>query len=69
MRIGDVYNRGSVVLGAEDGPQFWLLVTTGPRRGQVWLVAGVGVGPVPGDEAWGFLEWVRRWHVGDGWWN
>ena len=69
VRIADVYNRGSVVLGAEDGPQFWLLVTTGPRRGQVWLVTDVGAGPVPGDEAWGFLEWVRRWHAGDGWWD
>lgn len=69
VRADDVYNCGSVVLGAEDGPQFWLLVTTGPCRGQVWLAADVGARPVPGDEAWDFLEWVRRWNSGRGWWD
>ncbi|GAA2470875.1 hypothetical protein GCM10010406_03070 [Streptomyces thermolineatus] len=68
-RIDAVYTRGSVVLGSEDGQSFWLLVTTGPRRGEVWMVADVGAVPVPGDEAWGFEQWVRRWHAGDGWWD
>jgi hypothetical protein len=68
-RIDAVFTRGSVVLGSEDGQSFWLLVTAGPRRGQVWMVAGVGAIPVPGTEAWGFAEWVRRWHSGDGWWD
>ncbi|MGW1006979.1 SMI1/KNR4 family protein [Streptomyces sp. NPDC002520] len=68
-RIDAVYTQGSVVLGSEDGQSFWLLVTTGPRRGEVWMVADVGAGPVPGDEAWGFLEWVQRWHAGNGWWD
>jgi hypothetical protein len=68
-RIDAVYTQGSIVLGSEDGQSFWLLVTTGPRRGEVWMVADVGAGPVPGNEPWGFLEWVRRWHAGNGWWD
>jgi len=69
VRIDAVYTRGSIVLGSEDGQSFWLLVTTGPRRGEVRMVADVGAGPVPGDKAWGFLEWARRWHAGNGWWD
>ncbi|MYV39756.1 SMI1/KNR4 family protein [Streptomyces sp. SID1328] len=68
-RIDAAFNNGSVVLGSEDGQSFWLLVTTGPRRGEVWMVADVGAVPVPGDQAWGFEEWVRRWHTGDAWWD
>ncbi|MEV6109139.1 SMI1/KNR4 family protein [Streptomyces sp. NPDC051940] len=68
-RTDAVFTHGSVVLGSEDGQSFWLLVTTGPRRGEVWMVADVGAVPVPSDDAWGFLEWVRRWHTGDGWWD
>ncbi len=68
-RTDAAYNHGSVVLGSEDGQSFWLLVTTGPRRGEVWMVADVGAIPVPADTAWGFLQWVQRWHAGNGWWD
>lgn len=68
-RIDAVFTHGSVVLGAEDGPSFWLLVTTGPRRGEVWMVADVGAIPAPDEPAWGFEEWVRRWHTGVDWWD
>ncbi|MFE2916382.1 SMI1/KNR4 family protein [Kitasatospora indigofera] len=68
QRIDAVHNHGSIVLGAEDGQSFWLLVTAGARRGEVWLVADVGAGPVQTDEPWGFLEWVQRWQSGQGWW-
>ncbi|CAM5730245.1 hypothetical protein SHIRM173S_10883 [Streptomyces hirsutus] len=39
------------------------------RRGEVWMVADVGAIPARGDHAWGFEEWVRRWHAGDDWWD
>lgn len=68
-RIDEAYTQGSTILGSEDGQSFWLLVTTGPRRGEIWMVADVGALPVPGDEAWGFLEWVQRWQAGHGWWD
>ncbi len=66
-RIDAAYNKGSVVLGSEDGRSFWLLPTTGPRRGEVWMVADVGAIPARDDHAWGFEEWVRRRHAGDDW--
>ncbi|MGC5008809.1 SMI1/KNR4 family protein [Streptomyces sp. NBC_00353] len=68
-RIEATFNSGSIVLGCEDGLSFWLLLTTGPRRGEVWMVADVGAVPAPGDQAWGFEEWVQRWHTGDDWWD
>lgn len=68
-RIDAAFNKGSVVLGSEDGQSFWLLLTTGHRRGEVWMIADVGAIPAPGDQAWGFEEWVRRWHTGNEWWD
>ncbi|MET8724139.1 SMI1/KNR4 family protein [Streptomyces misionensis] len=68
-RIDAAFNKGSVVLGSEDGQSFWLLLTSGPRRGEVWMIADVGAIPVPGDQAWDFEEWVRRWHTGNEWWD
>ncbi|MEU5659988.1 SMI1/KNR4 family protein [Streptomyces sp. NPDC047737] len=69
LLINAAFNKGSVVLGAEDGPSFWLLLTTGPHRGEVWMIADVGAIPVPGEPAWGFKEWVQRWQTGDDWWD
>ncbi|MFI8194452.1 SMI1/KNR4 family protein [Streptomyces sp. NPDC085946] len=68
-RIDAVFNKGSVVLGSEDGQSFWLLLTAGRRRGEVWMVADVGAIPSRNDHTWGFEEWVRRWHTGDDWWD
>ncbi|MET8745481.1 hypothetical protein [Streptomyces sp. NPDC004728] len=68
-RVADVYNHGSVVLGTDDGVSYWVLVVTGPQRGRVWLLSKVGAYPYPLPEALGFLEWVQRWHDGDGWWD
>lgn len=33
------------------------------------MVADVGAVPAPGDQAWGFEQWVRRWHSGNDWWE
>ncbi|MGW2555366.1 SMI1/KNR4 family protein [Streptomyces sp. NPDC001635] len=68
-RVADVYNHGSVVLGTDDGPSYWVLVVSGPQRGKVWVVSEVGAYPYPMPDAVGFLEWVQRWHAGDGWWD
>ncbi|MEU5313627.1 hypothetical protein [Streptomyces sp. NPDC021562] len=42
---------------------------TGPQRGRVRVVTEVGACPYPMPEAVGFLEWVQRWHAGEGWWH
>ncbi|MGI5478731.1 SMI1/KNR4 family protein [Streptomyces lavendofoliae] len=68
-RIDAAFNVGSIVLGSEDGQSFWLLLTTGPRRGEVWMAGDVGIIPAPGERTWGFEEWVRRWHSGSDWWE
>ncbi|MFD4604397.1 SMI1/KNR4 family protein [Streptomyces sp. NPDC058464] len=68
-RIDAAFNKGSVVLGAEDGQSFWLLLTTGPRPRRGVDDHRRRHRPGPGDQAWGFEEWVRRWHTGDDWWD
>jgi hypothetical protein len=68
-RVADVYNHGSVVLGTDDELSYWALVVTGHQRGRIWLFTDVGAYPYPVPEALGFLEWVQRWHAGDGWWD
>ncbi|MFJ9692852.1 SMI1/KNR4 family protein [Kitasatospora sp. NPDC101183] len=67
-----LFTHGSVVLGSEDGDSFWLLVTAGPCRGEVWMVADAVAMPTPGAGAdgdaargrTGFAEWVERWRSG-----
>ncbi|GAA2995410.1 hypothetical protein GCM10020229_04930 [Kitasatospora albolonga] len=67
--VAEVAN-GSSLGPAEDGQSFWLLVTTGPHRGEVWMVADVGVTPVPTTgAAWGFAEWVEQWRAGQRRWS
>ncbi|AQT77034.1 SMI1/KNR4 family protein [Streptomyces sp. fd1-xmd] len=67
-RIDAVFSHGSIVLCAQDTRSFWLLVTTGPQRGRVWLVADVGASPAPDGEPAGFADWIRRRPAGgEGW--
>ncbi|MFE6909874.1 SMI1/KNR4 family protein [Streptomyces erythrochromogenes] len=68
-RIDAVFSHGSIVLCAQDAQAFWLLVTTGPQRGRVWLVADVGASPAPDGEPAGFAEWFRRRQAGDNGWG
>ncbi|MFI2645559.1 SMI1/KNR4 family protein [Streptomyces sp. NPDC018610] len=46
-RIDATYSHGSVVLGSDDGYSFWLLLTTGRHRGEVWMVGDVGAPRCP----------------------
>src|SRR5262249_13350540 len=47
LRPDDTLTRGSVVLGQEDGPSYWLLIVTGPQRGRIWIDSDVGAYPYP----------------------
>ncbi|MCO6004903.1 hypothetical protein NE236_07910 [Actinoallomurus purpureus] len=72
--INAIYQHGSVVLGGEDGPMYWLLVVTGPQRARIWLLSEIGASPYPGSadqdaDGIGFLEWIRRWQSGLGWFD
>jgi hypothetical protein len=65
--VDEVYRCGSVVLGSMTGPVYWLLVVSGPQRGQIWLLSDVGALPFPGpdgaeQDGTGFMGWVQRWH-------
>lgn len=33
------------------------------------MVADVGAIRTPCNQAWGFEEWVHRWHTGGDWWG
>lgn len=61
---------------------FWTLVVAGPQRGQIWHLNDAGAGPYAPNRHYvrlldefvlsppgGFLEWVRDWHTGQGWWR
>jgi hypothetical protein len=58
-----VFSDGAVVLGASDGPLYWLLVISGPQRGNIWAVSEVGAVALTGDDGEGldFGAWVARW--------
>ncbi|MBY8877636.1 SMI1/KNR4 family protein [Actinacidiphila acidipaludis] len=71
-RIEEVFDHGSVVLGAEGCGMYWHLVVTGPDRGHVWLVTGEGAGPFGAEfgfttAAPGFAGWFRHWSSGQSW--
>ncbi|WP_030657781.1 MULTISPECIES: hypothetical protein [Streptomyces] len=67
-RIDAVFAHGSIVLRAQDTQAFWVLVTTGPQRGQVWLVTDLGASPAPDGDPADFAQWVRRGQTGDDVW-
>lgn len=70
--LDPVFDHGSLVLGTDGCGQYWHLVVTGPRRGDVWLIAeegacpfGRGSGSTTG--APGFAGWVAHWAAGHPW--
>jgi hypothetical protein len=58
---------GSIYLGNDGCGQYWFLVVSGPERGNVWLLADVGVTPtLPKRD---FLQWYEDWLDGvENWW-
>ncbi|HZN37118.1 MAG TPA: SMI1/KNR4 family protein, partial [Pirellulaceae bacterium] len=62
-QVGD----GSIHLGTDGCGQYWLLIISGPERGNVWMLADVGMGPtVPKRD---FLQWYEDWLDGvREWW-
>lgn len=69
-----VFNDGSIVLGTEGDGEYWLLVVTGPQRGQIWNVTGEGAAPFGAEfghttAGSGFLGWVRHWAAGKPWFD
>jgi hypothetical protein len=57
---------GCVCLGTDGCGMDWVIVVTGPARGQVWQVCGEGV--VPTEPRRDFLTWYADWLDGvDDW--
>ena len=73
--ITAAYLQGSVLLGSEQPGWFWTLIVTGGQRGQVWVLSDGCAAPYSGPDrdplqpGFGFLEWVRQWQKGMGWWR
>ena len=69
-----LYRDGSLILGGEETGVYWALVTAGPQRGNLWLLADGCAFPYAGPDRGsvrptGFSEWVQQWTSGRGWWN
>lgn len=58
---------GTLHLGTDGCAQYWLLVVSGPERGNVWMLADVGIThTVPKRD---FLQWYEDWLDGvREWW-
>jgi hypothetical protein len=72
--MSSLYRDGSLILGAEETGSYWALITAGPQRGNIWLLADGCAFPYVGPDRdsvhpLGFLEWVKQRHTGRGWWD
>ena len=74
--IDRVHSDGSVLLKDDGCGMRWVLVVTGPERGQVWQLTGEGAAPaVAPDErddgySGDFLTWFEFWlNGGENWWE
>lgn len=71
--LHQIYQCGSVLLGSDRPGEYWTLVVTGPRRGQVWWLRDGCAAPYADAPSarlgGGFHGWIRDWHVGQGWWR
>ncbi|MGW6720492.1 SMI1/KNR4 family protein [Streptomyces sp. NPDC054995] len=69
--LHEIYQHGSVLLGSDQPGDYWTLVVTGPQRGKVWWLRDGCATPYSssGELGVGFLDWVRDWHLGQGWWR
>lgn len=53
--------QGALVLGTDGCGLYYLLIVTGAARGQMWMLADVGVTPM--DPRIDFLTWYEDWLV------
>ena len=53
---------GNLILGTDGCARYWLLIVTGPQRGQIWFRADVGI--IPCDPPRDFLGWYEHWLAG-----
>jgi hypothetical protein len=59
---------GTLHLGTDGCAQYWLLVVSGPQRGNVWMLADVGITPTAPTRD--FLQWFEDWLDGvREWWE
>ena len=68
LELHEAIEHGHLVLGTEGCAMYWLLIVTGPERGQIWNLADVGTQPcAPGRD---FLGWYEDWLAGGrDWWS
>ena len=64
--MASLHRDGSLILGAEEPGSYWALITAGPQRGNIWLLADGIAFPCTGldrdcGHVLGFLEWVGQW--------
>jgi hypothetical protein len=64
-RLDDVHNSGTLPLGTDGDGMDYVLVVTGPARGQLWMLADVGAIQVADD----FRAWVEGRLLPDAEWT
>jgi hypothetical protein len=66
--LHEAINHGNLVLGTDGCAMYWLLIVTGPERGQIWQRADVGITPCAPRRD--FLSWYEYWlEGGEDWWS
>ncbi|PQO35600.1 SMI1/KNR4 family protein [Blastopirellula marina] len=64
----DQIHHGNIYIGNEGCGQYWLLIVTGPERGNLWQLCGEGI--VPTNPRRDFLQWYEGWLDGvEDWWE
>lgn len=65
--LQDAIKNGKLVLGTDGCGMYWVLIVTGPERGNVWFESGEGVAPCRPSRD--FLSWYEFWLAcGKDWW-
>lgn len=60
-------HHGSLYIGNDGCGQYWHLIVTGPERGNVWQLCGVGIAPTSPKRD--YLQWYEDWLDGvETWW-
>jgi hypothetical protein len=66
--VPDAITNGLLYLGNDGNGMYWVLVVTGPSRGEVWQLTEDGIQPCAPKLT--FLEWYGSWLDGStDWWH